>query len=439
MSDREVNRRTVLRTLAAGSALGTVGYTGSAAASDHGQPPVVGEEPAGPQQITVDVEVVDRNGDPVADEPVVLEDRGGTPDNRRATTGPSGRIRFVEGVGPAPCNTQTVKLPERGQSKSLGCNNGGAELQHTFEVDAGNGGDGLGPQEIAVDVTVLDDDGDPLANEPVVLKDRSGTPDNRRAETDSSGHVQFIEGVGPAPCNTQTVELPDRGKSASLGCNNGGARLEHTFELGASSDRNDGIGDQEIAVDVTVLDGNDEPVADEPVLLKDRGGTPDNRTARTDANGVVRFVEDVGPPPCNTQTVELPERGQSKSLGCNNGGARIEHTFRVGNGGPADRTPVVGEEPAGSREITVDLTVLDQNGDPVADEPVALLDRGGTPDNRIGRTGPDGTLRFVEGVGSPPCNTQYLVLLRASHFERLGCHNGGATVTRTIRVRNRSE
>lgn len=97
-------------------------------------PPVV--DNAGPpdETVVVDVRVTDEAGDPVAGVLVELEDRGGTPDDRLGETGPDGRLRFLEAVGPSPCNTQTLKLPAYGRAADLGCNGGGTRLQHQFTL-----------------------------------------------------------------------------------------------------------------------------------------------------------------------------------------------------------------------------------------------------------------------------------------------------------------
>ena len=146
MPENETKRRTVLGGIATGAIGGLAGCSSlvestTPTASETPETeigddtPVVGEAPAGPEAVTVDVKVVDRNGDPVADELVELEDRGGTPDDRTGQTGENGELRFIEGVGGPPCNTQTVLLPDRGQEAGLGCNNGGAELDHVFRVE----------------------------------------------------------------------------------------------------------------------------------------------------------------------------------------------------------------------------------------------------------------------------------------------------------------
>ena len=54
---------------------------------------------------------------------------------------------------------------------------------------------------------------------------------HRTGRTDASGKVQFVEGVGPAPCNSLQLKLPDRGMSTDLGCHNGGKTLEHQFTV----------------------------------------------------------------------------------------------------------------------------------------------------------------------------------------------------------------
>lgn len=104
------------------------------------------------------------------------------------------------------------------------------------------------------------------------------------------------------------------------------------------------------------------------------------------------------------------------------------------SGGSA--APVVdngADDPA--ETVTIELTIQDQNGEPVVGTSVRLEDRGGTPDDRHGTTGPLGRIRFLEGVGPPPCNTQHVVLPEYERFVSLGCNAGGSTVERTITVR----
>ena len=94
------------------------------------------------ETVNVDVTVADTSGDPIEGALVELEDRGGSPDDRLATTGSNGEIRFVESVGPPPANCQTVKLRLADgsvRSADLGCRNGGTSVSHTFEVDDADG------------------------------------------------------------------------------------------------------------------------------------------------------------------------------------------------------------------------------------------------------------------------------------------------------------
>lgn len=230
MADQKPSRRRLLGTLAVGASVGVTGCTQVLSELGEDEPTPTADS----QKVVVDVTVLDEDGEPVADEPVVLEDRGGSPDTRQSRTGPEGSVRFIEGVGPPPCNTQTVRLPQRGKSKSLGCNNGGVRLEHTFQVGGGPSGEGtatVGDQKVGVTVTVLDESGEPVADEPVLLIDSGGSLDQRTARTGSDGQVRFVEGVGPPPCNPMDVELPDRGRSVSLGCQEGGTTTSHTFRI----------------------------------------------------------------------------------------------------------------------------------------------------------------------------------------------------------------
>lgn len=345
-----LDRRTLLQTTgavgAAAFGLGSASATESTddatqtpRAADPSPIPVIDESGNPEETISILVTVTDEDGTPLEDELVELEDRGGSPDDRYGRTGATGQLLFLEDVGPAPCNRQTLKLPDRDESADLGCNDGGVHLEHTFEVSSMPVVDNSSsdPDEtLTVDVTVEDADGTPLEDVLVELQDRGGTPDDRTGRTGPKGRLRFLEDVGPAPCNTQTLKLPDHGETADLGCNNGGTHLEHAFEVGSmpvvdNSSSNPG---ETVTIDVTVEDESGEPLAGEPVKLEDRGGSPDDEFGETGPEGRLRFLENVGPAPCNTQTLKLPERGESADLGCNNGGVHLEHTFAVETGSP---------------------------------------------------------------------------------------------------------
>lgn len=87
------------------------------------------------RNVTIDLTVVDTNGDPLVDQQVILQDRGGTPDDRTGTTGPHGRLRFIESVGPAPCNWLTARVPEYDTEVRLGCYNGNSTLERRISVE----------------------------------------------------------------------------------------------------------------------------------------------------------------------------------------------------------------------------------------------------------------------------------------------------------------
>jgi hypothetical protein len=71
--------------------------------------------------------------------------------------------------------------------------------------------------------------------------------------------------------------------------------------------------------------------------------------------------------------------------------------------------PVVraGVPDAGSSSgvVAAYVTVV-RDGDPVSGEPVRYTDRGGTPDDLTGRSGPRGRVIFLEGTGPRPANCQ---------------------------------
>jgi hypothetical protein len=54
--------------------------------------------------------------------------------SRDGVTGPSGWVRFIEGVGIPPCNPLELRLPIYGVSKDVGCHNGYKELVETITV-----------------------------------------------------------------------------------------------------------------------------------------------------------------------------------------------------------------------------------------------------------------------------------------------------------------
>lgn len=100
-------------------------------------PSVIGNP--GGNVATVEVVVVNEDGDPVADELVRLIESGtASPSRPEGRTADDGRLIFHEGTGPPPCNTFHIKLPERGEQRQrAGCFNNGDEtsVQFTVPVD----------------------------------------------------------------------------------------------------------------------------------------------------------------------------------------------------------------------------------------------------------------------------------------------------------------
>lgn len=240
-----ISRRQVLVSGFTGIAVGFAGCV-SEISDNNEEDADQGESPAGDvpvvdngssdadKNVTIDVEVLGEDGEPASGIEVKLEDRGGTPDNRFGKTGSEGRLRFVESVGPPPCNSLTLLVPEEGLVADLGCHNGDTDLEHTFEVGADeseppaevdypvvDNGNSNSEKNVVIDLTVVDDSGDPVSGIGVKLFDRGGTPDNRSGQTGSAGRLRFIEGVGPPPCNSLSVAVPETDTSMSLGCHNG--------------------------------------------------------------------------------------------------------------------------------------------------------------------------------------------------------------------------
>lgn len=191
------------------------------------------------RNVTIDLEVVDRGGEPLDSAAIELADRGGTPDDRWGETGSEGRIRFVESVGPPPCNELTVTVPKYGVEHSLGCHNGGKQIEETITVAISedvaypvvdNGVDDEG-KTVYIDLAVINDDGEPLDGAEIKLADRGGTPDDRCGKTGSEGRIRFVESVGPPPCNQLTVIVAEYDVEYSLGCHNGGKHLEKTVTV----------------------------------------------------------------------------------------------------------------------------------------------------------------------------------------------------------------
>ena len=367
MSEQTLHsRRRVLATGLSGAMMGLAGCSADAfvtdgsrgenvAQSDESPPVVDNSAPDESRNVEIAVTVVDKSGEQVSNVRVKLEDRGGTPDDRYGTTDASGQVRFLESVGPPPCNWLTIRLPEYGVADRLGCFNGKTSVRRTYQIEQGESesppavdypvvdNSASDPERnVTLDVVVLQESGESASNVEVELEDRGGTPDDRYGTTGDRGRLRFIESVGPPPCNRLTLRLPETGQTKRVGCYNGGTVLEEKLvrreseayeppedvdypvvsNPGSSADRT-------ITVDLTVVDDDGEPLSGDSVKLEDRGGTPDDRFGETGPRGRIRFIENVGPPPCNTQTVRLPERGQSFSLGCNNGRVTVERTLTV--------------------------------------------------------------------------------------------------------------
>lgn len=99
--------------------------------------PVYGEDPDDPEQrLRLRVTVVE-DGVPLAEEPVVYHDHGGSYDTLEGATGEGGELVFVDSMGPPPCNPVEVELPERERVVDVGCHDGAKELAETIDVASG--------------------------------------------------------------------------------------------------------------------------------------------------------------------------------------------------------------------------------------------------------------------------------------------------------------
>lgn len=86
-------------------------------------------------------------------------------------------------------------------------------------------------QQLRLQVTVFED-GAPLESEPVIYHDYGGSYDNLEGETGEDGTAVFVDSVGPPPCNSIEIELPDRGETVDVGCHNGGKEISETIDVG---------------------------------------------------------------------------------------------------------------------------------------------------------------------------------------------------------------
>lgn len=201
---------------------------------------------------------------------------------------------------------------------------------------------------IEVRTTVLGSDG-PMAGVEVRLRYGSERVEDLVAQTGSHGRHVFEAPVAPNPCNELWLVVPAYDREQHLGCLYGDTIVERELHVDARSDRpspddpdaepgpveypvvDNGSDrfERNLYVDLRVVDSGGAPLSDADVLLQDRGGTPDDRLGRTGPSGRIRFVESVGPPPCNRQTVLVPGHDVREFLGCNDGGRRIEREIVV--------------------------------------------------------------------------------------------------------------
>ena len=102
-------------------------------------------------------------------------------------------------------------------------------------------------------------------------------------------------------------------------------------EAGAVTIIDDPATENEITVNVLVEDLDGEPIEGAIVELEDRGGSPDDRVGETDTDGRIRFIEGVGPPPKNCQTLKLKLKAMDrvKDIGCRNAPATVDESFQV--------------------------------------------------------------------------------------------------------------
>lgn len=122
-----MQRRRVLA--AVGTGLGTL----AGCLSGGGEPPVVDNGVDDPERnLTVAVQVLE-DGEPRGETTVVLADQSGG-DQAEGTTDGQGRLRFVEAVGPPPCNPIRLSLPAADGTHDVGCHNGGKTVSAELDV-----------------------------------------------------------------------------------------------------------------------------------------------------------------------------------------------------------------------------------------------------------------------------------------------------------------
>ncbi len=201
-------------------------------------------------------------------------------------------------------------------------------------------------QNVRIELTVVDESGAPLVEEPVVLRDSGGSLDVRKGRTGPEGRLVFVESVGPSSCNPLAVRLPRRDERIDLGCHDGYTELTETVRVGATS-----ADDSNVATVVAnVVDGDGQPV-DTTVRLEAIGDPTNSEPTTTGADGRATLRENMGPPPADPLVLHVPEFGVRRRLGRFGGGEHVTETVKVDTGVQAGPVRVVDAVPQGADRV----------------------------------------------------------------------------------------
>lgn len=334
---------------------------------------------------TLTVTVTDPNGDPVVNGDVHIVTPDGGEDVASGTTDENGQVTFdlENGDYEVAVSAPDQELHQPSDRRFVTIDDGDEE----FSVQLQSSGDDDDKSDTATGIVrVVDQDGEPVEGEPVILSP-PGTVEEDQKETrhtDENGEVVIELGAGdPSDAVMYGVEVRDQEQSLGIMSDEHHGVQEVTFNVGTDSDEPNYTATGKI----TVVDQNGDPVPDEPVTIEFEDGSTEEY--QTDENGevVLEFPKDSAD---EITTVTATVRGESESMVIETDDEHgvQELTFNV--------------EPQVDSATGV-IRVVDDDGEPIEGERVTITPPGTVreSDKEQRVTGENGEVRIELLAGEP--------------------------------------
>ncbi|BEM76418.1 inverse autotransporter beta-barrel domain-containing protein [Serratia marcescens] len=312
---------------------------------------------------SVDVQVTDKNGNPVAGQAVALTASNGAVIAKAVTTDGNGRATATLTSRTAGASTVTATLGGSGKTATAHF----VADASTAKVDSltvtKDSARADGKDADSVDVQVTDKNGNPLAGQAVALTASNGAVIAKTVTTDGNGRATATLTSRTSGASTVTATLGGSGKTATAHFV-ADASTAKVDSLTVTKDSARADGKDADSVDVQVTDKNGNPLAGQAVALTASNGAVIAKTVTTDGNGRATATLTSRTAGASTVTATLGGSGKTATAHfvADASTAKVDSLTVTKDSARAD----------GKDADSVDVQVTDKNGNPVAGQAVAL-------------------------------------------------------------------